>query len=128
MQIKEFRYLTTDDRANPIREARSRAYEYEWIIQKLEEIKPMSVHNTACGLGTLHISFATYMTDNFVMVENSDNESRPTEDRPINFYKYDILDKSSKEYEATLCISTLEHIAVEQMMLAFENLLDQTKE
>ena len=123
-KVNEFRFLTTQDKSNTKRTARSRAYEYERVLDKVKEYWPITIHNVACWLWQIHIQFA-----NELWWVNSDDESRKEwDDRPNNYKVYNILDKSSLKYDCVVCVSTLEHIQGDKMMLAFENLLDQVND
>lgn len=128
MLIKEFELITTQDKSNKDRGFRSRAYEYERILDKIDELKPKSVHNTACWLWDVHIRFSNELSKHCDNVFNSDDESWVEwEARPKNFFKQDITKKLERKFDCVLCISTWEHLPTELLLSTLENLLDQTE-
>lgn len=127
MQVKEFRFLTTKDKSNQIREAWSRAYEYEWILNKLNDKQPLSIHNTGCWGWDIHIAFAYELEKQFwSCVINSDSWGWEMLNYPSNYREYNLLKKGNMLYDSVLCISTLEHLPKDEILKAFQNLLDQT--
>ena len=106
----------------------SRPYEYDYVMRFLKDhnTKDMLVHNTACGgHNFVHNVFMNELSK-FCNCIHSDIAVLKT----MNMKYYDIT-RSSIDYknyfDFVLNISTLEHLAKDKWVGAFNNLLDQIK-
>jgi SAM-dependent methyltransferase len=113
----------------------SRIYEWKYVLDKLKEIKPNSIHNTACGGlnygDCLHLTFCNDIEQYSNNVIHSDVwgrlnyigiEKKPEKE---NFIFYDILVPNSNSFDVVLNISTIEHLNGDDILLAFDNLYNQ---
>jgi hypothetical protein len=97
----------------------SRCYEYELIINKLNELnnKNIKIHNSACGATLpIHKQFADYLKEIGYNILNSDNldpkycRKRPFKYFPDNFINFNIIsDIINEKFDIILNISTIEH-------------------
>jgi hypothetical protein len=133
--ILKYEFITNDYPIEPKYIHWSRIYEWKYVLNKIREIKPNSIHNTACGglnFGDcLHLTFCDDIEQYATNVIHSDVWGRTNyigiEKKPIkeNFIFYDILTLSKKSYDVVLNISTIEHLHENEMLIAFENLYSQ---
>jgi hypothetical protein len=107
----------------------SRVYEYELILQKLEQLKSNRnslVHNTCWGYQGCHILFKDQLESKFVSVINSDI----LESQISNTIVHDLRNECPKEWENhfdfVINVSTLEEIRFPHIKV-FENLLKMVK-
>ena len=116
----------------------SRPYEYNKVLLRLNELKPKSVHNTCMGpfkddpkwgkdFWKIYHEFNKNIEKRTNKLITSDLfEIDGTE--PNNYCKYDILTKWLYDpFDVVLNISVLEHLANNEMEIAFNNLLSQVK-
>lgn len=114
----------------------SRLYEWKYVIDTVNNLKPKSIHNTACGgLNTgdcLHLTFCSDLDNLCENATHSDlwgggyigTETKPEKD---NFIFYDITQPLDKKFDLVLNISTIEHLPNDKRLLAIENLMNQVK-
>jgi hypothetical protein len=107
----------------------SRVYEYELILQKLEQLKSNRnslVHNTCWGYQGCHILFKDQLESKFDSVINSDI----LESQISNAIVHDLRSECPKEWENyfdfVINVSTLEEIRFPHIKV-FENLLKMVK-
>ncbi len=115
----------------------SRIYEWKYAIDAINEYKPETIHNTACGgLNTgdcLHLTFCKDILDICKSVINSDIwgtdypgvKTKPEVD---NFIYYDITEPYDKQFDMVLNISTIEHLPKDKIVLTLDNILNQVKQ
>jgi hypothetical protein len=112
----------------------SRIYEWNYVIDKITELKPKTIHNTACGglniNDCLHLTFCDDVENLCEDVIHSDlwggsypgTQTKPNKE---NFVFYDITTPFDKKFDMVLNISTIEHLPNEYRILALQNLVDQ---
>lgn len=107
MKIKAFRYITTNDLVDLDFHNWSRVFEYAYILNELKKDNTIkSVHNTSCGGWlSVHRQFIDKLNElEGKEIINSDIKSQNVK----NFQLYNILDKSLKQYDCVINVSTLE--------------------
>lgn len=127
MKVLEFRYFSKDDLCDTKRLARSRCYEYPFVLETIKNIwidNPI-IHNTWCGWWDIHIKFSDEL-ENYWTVINSDTDWIWDWKRNNEFMIYDIMKWWDIQADITLCVSTLEHLS--NQVLALQNLIKDTKE
>jgi len=105
----------------------SRCYEYPYVLRLINGNGYKKIHNTACG-GMLetHRMFIEELINIGFDVTNSDVSYYNVP----NFVNYDVRERRpdlSGRFDAVLCISSLEHIN-ENHVIIIDNLLDQVKD
>ena len=112
----------------------SRLYEWKYVIDAVNKLKPNTLHNTACGgLNTgdcLHLTFCSDLDSLCSSATHSDlwgggylgTEVKPSKD---NFIFYDITKPIEQKFDLVLNISTIEHLPKEKRLLAIQNLINQ---
>lgn len=127
MRVVEFSYFSKDDYSDNIRQARSRIYEYPFVINTIKELwlKNPKIHNTWCWGWEIHLDFAREL-ENYWTVINSDNDNWRWKVQPNNYITYDLINKCNFTSEIVLCISTLEHLSDQVAVL--KNLIEATDE
>lgn len=127
MKVLEFRYFSKDDLCDTKRLARSRCYEYPFVLKTIKElwISNPIIHNTGCWWWQIHIQFSDEL-ENYWTVINSDTDWIWDWKRNNEFMIYDIMKWWDIQADITLCVSTLEHLS--NQVLALNNLIEATKE
>jgi hypothetical protein len=115
----------------------SRVYEWKYVLDKIKEFNPKSIHNTACGglniNDCLHLTFCEDIEKNCDNVIHSDlwggdypgTKLKPEKD---NFVFYDITIPFSKKFNMVLNISTIEHLSSDKRLLSLNNLINQLED
>jgi hypothetical protein len=112
----------------------SRIYEWKYVYDYIEKIKPKTLHNTSCGglnVGDcLHLTFCSHLSSLCPGSIHSDKwgggyigtEVKPEGD---DFIYYDVTQPFDRKFDVVLNISTLEHLKGNEMELALYNLVKQ---
>lgn len=127
MRILQFKYFSKDDYSDIKRLAWSRIYEYPFVINTIKDLclDNPSIHNTWCWGWEIHLQFAREL-EQYWIIFNTDNDSRKRKYLPNNFMKYDLTEKCNYKSDIVLCVSTLEHLS--DQVLVLKNLLEATKD
>lgn len=129
MKINQFRFLNNAEAfLNPIFRNWSRCYEWGYVLDVLSAQKDISVHNTSCGGCEIHKQFSSALDATGNKIYNTDVCTTDLTSTLSNFSIYNLTEKNANLYDMVLCISTLEHMTINEQRLAFDNLLDQTKD
>lgn len=130
-RILEFRYLGKHDLHMDHWDNWSRNYEYPWVIHRLLDARmrlckdDLTVHNTACGTGPVHVRFCDTLVDTFGSVVNSDVV--PPEGKPKNYRVHNILHAIPDKFDAVVNVSVLEHLPPDERPVAMMSLWEQVK-
>ena len=128
MKVLKFSYIDRNDESNPFYKQWSRNYEYDLVFKRLEtlDLTGPTIHNTACWWWECHNLFSRWL-EQFGNVLNSDNNSRPLENKPNNFIIQDITLPNILKNDITICVSTLEHLDPRDWIPTLQNLLNATE-
>ena len=129
MRVNQFRFLTKDDRYDNTPNW-SRCYEWCYALTALREDPTLvRVHNTCCGPELIHKFFHDRLVATGREITNSDFVTTPINQTFSRYHEYNILEPKEASFDCVLCISTLEELKDEEKIsLAFNNLLNQTRE
>ena len=129
MEVKEFRFLTTEDNCDTNYEAWSRIYEYPYVLNVLEKLganKDSSIHNSSWGFEGCHVMFKDKLDAKYPCSLHSD--IRPST-LPNTMY-YDITKPISARFKGSfdfvLNISTVEEVPFNNIEI-IKNLFEQVK-
>lgn len=118
IKVVDFRFASVDDRVgDEFGEAKlwSRPYEYQYILDKLDELVPKGekIHNTACGYGPYCIELRKKLQSSYSCI-HSEIDFNDEGKGYSNFdYYYDVTTTDpffTNSQSAVLNISTLEHV------------------
>lgn len=134
IKIIKSEFIHSDYRIDDKYKHWSRVYEWPYVIDVINDIKPKSIHNTSCGGlnegDCLHLTFCSdidNLCDNTTHSDIWGGGYKGTENKPYgdNFIYYDITKPYGGKNDMVLNISTLEHLSKENILIAIDNLLDQ---
>jgi hypothetical protein len=112
----------------------SRIYEWSYVIETIKDIKPKTIHNTACGGldegDCLHLTFCRDIDELCDSTTHSDTWGGGyigTDNKPDknNFIYYDITKPFDGKSDMVLNISTIEHLPKDNIIESIDNLLNQ---
>jgi hypothetical protein len=126
-ETKEFRFLSTQDKADNHYSAWSRVYEYPAIIELIskEKLENPKIHNSSWGFEGDHVKFRDKLdlVGDCTHTDIVKSEFRET-------IIHDITKPEAKYnqlFDFVLNISTIEHLEPAAQKLAFNNLMSQVK-
>lgn len=114
----------------------SRIYEWKYVLDIVDNYKPLSIHNTACGglneNDCLHLTFCDDLERLCSDVTHSDlwggnYPGTKTKPNKNNFVFYDITQPKTETYDMVLNISTIEHLYPGSIEVSLNNLWNQVK-
>lgn len=133
-KILKSEFITTDYEKESKYIHWSRIYEWKYVIDKIKEYNPKSIHNTACGglnvNDCLHLTFCDDIEKICEEVTHSDlwggtypgTEVKPEKE---NFVFYDITTPLQKKFDMILNVSTIEHLPNDKRLTSLQNLINQ---
>lgn len=129
-EIKEYRYVKTDDPNSLVYNWHSRCYEYPTAINAVKAKGSYGlIHNVGCGSGEDQIYFRKILEEKYGpgKVIHSDIIDMNGE-YPTTYYNLIYGNKDfSNKFDIIFCISILEHIEPEDRKKCIDNLVDMLK-
>lgn len=129
MNIKDFRYLTRDDKFDNKYIAWSRIYEYPYVLNMLKNLGANNnsmIHNTSWGFQGCHVTFKDDLDNLYCNTLHSDIRRSNLNNTTV----YDITkspeDNLIEQFDFVLNISTVEEVRYSPVKI-IQNLLKQVK-
>ena len=128
-EVINFQYVDLKDKYDLKWGWWSRIYEYELVIDKIEQLKAsnsIQIHNTCWGYHGTHILFKNELEKRFVNVLNTDLQYSNEPNTEIFNLKQNPPEKWLEKFDFVVNVSTMEEIRYPHIKILY-NLLSMTK-